>query len=568
MNKFNQIWVYKDDFKRFFICPKVMWLMRNRFNVQIQKWVANNLTFLDKEMVKFFESQFQYLPQKPVQTELEIRAVSGIWFEKLVFQHVQNQKQTYFFQNSRDQSFSPLEKSAFTKKVIDSKKFSAYYQPYFCYKNYVTKCDLVFDHGPEGLEICEIKAVNKIKTKKRREDFINDLLYQCWIVNKLGYKIQKASILHLNDNYCRQENLDVSKLIVFDSSFSEKVLQLVYQTETNEAIGVILEKIRKYLQISFINLQEVLLNSKCEEKESNVCSHLIRKVESKYNLLQLYRLQRLKKAKFYLDNSSTEIDLEKINLNCFSFSKDQLRSIKVIQGIENIIKSKDKVILELTKYHFPIYFYDFETVSFAIPQFKKTVSWLQIPFQYSVHILVKKPYDLKTGKNIYHLDYIYSKRDDPRKDFINNFLKDAYKFGLGTYVAYNASFEKTVLTKIIEMVELTDDQKTKIQNIIENTIDLMNFFKNFNIYHKNFFGSKSIKKTLPALVPESDLSYKKLKIQTGDQASASYFNYLFELVNEKSWKKNMQHLKNYCELDSLAMLKIYEKINQMIKKPQ
>lgn len=489
-----------------------------------------------------------------------MRAVNGIWFEDVIWKYMQKKKQNsmYVFDDVAMRQKSVQTKHDWTAKIIASKKFNVYYQPYFCYQNYVTKCDLLFDRGKNGFDLYEIKAVNQINTKKRKKDFNNDLLYQCWILDKLGYRIRNVYILHLNHEYSLQDKLDVNQLFKVDDSFSEEVIAQIKINKETKIIDQLMIKAWTYLQNDFITMQTKLLDQECQEENLTYCTHIIKKVKSKYNWLQLYRLQRGLKAKFYLKNFGKEIDLENIDFSKFTLSERQLRSIKVIQGLENVVQSKDKVHAQLKQYQFPIYFYDFETINTAIPRFKDTKPWMQIPFQYSIHILTK------TDNTLQHCEYLSQTRNDPRQDFIKSFLRDMQKYGPGSYVVYNVAFERMILKSLLASVHLTNQEKIMIENLITKTLDLMDFFKEFNIYHKNFYGSLSIKKTLPALISDFENSYRKLKIQKGDQASAYYFNYLHDLIDETTWIENAQHLLQYCKLDSLAMVKIYQKINTMV----
>lgn len=75
-------------------------------------------------------------------------------------------------------------------------------------------------------------------------------------------------------------------------------------------------------------------------------------------------------------------------------------------------------------------------------------------------------------------------------------------------------------------------------------------------------GSYSIKKVLPALVPE--LSYKDLNIQEGGIASSTYAN-LHLVQNEEQVAKIRKDLLAYCELDTYAMAKILEKLERLVK---
>ena len=75
-------------------------------------------------------------------------------------------------------------------------------------------------------------------------------------------------------------------------------------------------------------------------------------------------------------------------------------------------------------------------------------------------------------------------------------------------------------------------------------------------------GSYSIKQVLPALVPE--LSYNDLEIGNGGLASSSYYQMQFE-KDIVVFEKTREALLRYCELDTLAMVEILNKINQILK---
>ena len=72
-------------------------------------------------------------------------------------------------------------------------------------------------------------------------------------------------------------------------------------------------------------------------------------------------------------------------------------------------------------------------------------------------------------------------------------------------------------------------------------------------------GSYSIKQVLPALLPE--LSYNDLEINEGGSASNTFLS----MVNG-TFKGNKSHvrknLREYCKMDTYAMVKILEKLNE------
>ena len=73
-------------------------------------------------------------------------------------------------------------------------------------------------------------------------------------------------------------------------------------------------------------------------------------------------------------------------------------------------------------------------------------------------------------------------------------------------------------------------------------------------------GSYSIKSVLPSLVPE--LNYDSLAIGNGGDASTAFYN-LKRVEDENEREVTRKALMEYCGLDTLAMVKILEKLNQL-----
>ena len=81
-------------------------------------------------------------------------------------------------------------------------------------------------------------------------------------------------------------------------------------------------------------------------------------------------------------------------------------------------------------------------------------------------------------------------------------------------------------------------------------------------YHPDFHGSFSIKSVLPALFPnDPELDYKNLEIQSGDVAM-NVFPRLQEVADLDEKESIRKSLLAYCRLDTLAMVKIWEKLNK------
>ena len=74
------------------------------------------------------------------------------------------------------------------------------------------------------------------------------------------------------------------------------------------------------------------------------------------------------------------------------------------------------------------------------------------------------------------------------------------------------------------------------------------------MYHPAFHGSFSLKKVIPALVPE--VSYNALAIGDGDTAISIFAKMARNEIS--AIEEARQNLLAYCETDTLVMVKLHE----------
>ena len=94
-----------------------------------------------------------------------------------------------------------------------------------------------------------------------------------------------------------------------------------------------------------------------------------------------------------------------------------------------------------------------------------------------------------------------------------------------------------------------------MQSVNNRIVDLMIPFSEGWFVDKDFFGSASIKKVLPVLV--SELSYKTLNIQEGASAQRIWMETVLDGKNQDTKAKIMHDLIEYCKLDTLTMVQLY-----------
>jgi hypothetical protein len=230
-------------------------------------------------------------------------------------------------------------------------------------------------------------------------------------------------------------------------------------------------------------------------------------------------------------------------------SPDQIIQVRSnISKCMSVNKKALKAFLNTVKY--PLYFLDFETFMMPVPPYDGIRPYQQIPFQYSLHRLDDENAELK------HSEFLAWPKQDPRRDFIEQLIRD---IPLNACImVYNKTFEKGVLKSLVSWFPEYADT---INTMIENIVDLMGPFKNKDYYHWQMNGSYSIKSVLPALVPE--LSYAELEINEGGLAMNAY-HLMNQLEDPEEINQIRKALLEYCGLDTLAMVKILDKIENVL----
>jgi hypothetical protein len=186
---------------------------------------------------------------------------------------------------------------------------------------------------------------------------------------------------------------------------------------------------------------------------------------------------------------------------------------------------------------------------YGVPQFDYSKPWQQLPFQYSMHKRITPTAELE------HIYFLGDGINDPRKALIQQMIHDLGTEG--SILVYYKPFESG---RLKELALFFPNYAPQLQAIMSRIIDLIEPFKKQMVMIPATRGSNSIKDVLPALAPE--LSYQNLNIQEGGMASFTYT----QLSQMDEWKKQQtrQDLLDYCELDTLAMVKIWEWLGKQV----
>ena len=412
------------------------------------------------------------------------------------------------------------------------KKRKPLFEAGFVYNNCLARVDIL-EPVEGGWEIVEVKSGTKVKDVN-----LHDVAFQKFIYEANGLKITGSYLMHLNKEYVRKGELVLKELFVKED-ISEKVDELLVDIEENISSifkiikekeepqpGIFLPKIIKYGNHN-------CLRDNCLEITEN-------------SVFNLYRGKKLA-SELFLKGIKTlgDIPNDVVLTEKQIIQRDCEQEKKIHINIELISEF-------LGQRQYPIYYLDFETISTAIPMFDGLGPHAIVPFQYSLHIVREE------GAEPEHYEYLYDGCEDPRKEFIEELHKVLGE--TGSIVVYNQSFE---IKRLEDLAEFLPEYKEWVSATVARIVDLLVPFRNFYYYNPKQKGSASIKAVLPAITEES---YDDLDIAEGMTASVEFLRVTYDKCDPDEKLKIRDHLLKYCELDTLAQVKIVDELVKLVKK--
>lgn len=373
----------------------------------------------------------------------------------------------------------------------------------------------------------EVKASTQLK-----DYHIMDASFQYYVITRSGLPLSGIYLVHLNNQYVRRGDIDVHHLFTFNdlsATAEEKQIE----------IAVKLKQLQEMLEAGTI--PEIETGPYCNSPFACDFAGVCHKEEEFYLLSDIQGMNAGKAMSLHTQGIKAFADIP----HDFPFSD---REWLLAEAEMDQIEIRDSVALDnfKTRLEYPLYYMDFETIIPAVPLYNENRPYQQIPFQYSLDI------QEFSESPISHYEYLGIPPEDPRPEFISGLI-DALG-NQGSIVVYNKTFEDC---RLKELARDFPEFALKIESIRERLVDLMVPFRSKHLYHPAMKGSYSIKKVLPALVPE--LSYNDLEIHEGGTASLTYVS-LYEDTDPININSKRENLLKYCQLDTMAMVKLIEKI--------
>lgn len=401
-----------------------------------------------------------------------------------------------------------------------------------------------------GWAIYEVKSSSFSPTNgdtKELEKYIPDIAYQKWVLTQRGINVTDTYLVCLNKDYVRHGALDLQQLFV-EIDMAPMIADEYAHVPTLAAEAL------KVANSTAEPGQDLWEN--CHKPYGcafwNYCKRLHGIPENEPTVFDLYRANFNAQLKHYHDGRIRFADLLNEKL-----TDAQRRQVECTLQQKELI-DPDGIRAFLNKLTFPLYFLDFETMQDAVPQYEGTKPYQQIPFQYSLHIRPSRDND-----NYEHREFLApSDASDPRRALAEQLCRDI-PMNVCT-MAYNKGFE---CGRINELAILFPDLADHLHNISDHIVDLIEPFREGHYYVPAMGGSFSIKSVLPALFPDDlRLNYHNLSelCQNGGDAM-TIFPRIKDMAPDEAAAAR-EALLRYCELDTWAMVVIWERLLEVVEK--
>jgi len=373
-----------------------------------------------------------------------------------------------------------------------------------------------------------------------KEDSLIYMTDTLWVLNKLMIDIDQVFIIHFNQDYLRDGDIDYDKLMTISDCFYNR-----HNNQANKIKDMINNKTRDLTKtlsemekFDITSLKKPVRESKCTNRfrcrfyedcfpeESNLDDNSILTLTGSEKKYKMFREGILTLA---------NTDIEQIEGTRQQYAQ--------IMADRNDGLFVDKLNLQLwlkDTLKKPLSFLDFEWDRYAIPPYDGMKPFDVLLFQYSLHIY---------NKRLKHKEFIGM--DDCRIEFIESLLHDLPKSG--SIVAFNTSGGEAL--RLRELQHSFPQYHQQLENVINRLVDFSVPFNLGIVYHLKMKGFYSLKKIVEVI--DENYSYKKLAIPQAMMAVDSWRK-LNEIKDSAEGIELLNSLLAYCAMDTYSLYLIYQ----------
>jgi predicted RecB family nuclease len=420
--------------------------------------------------------------------------------------------------------YEELDKAlALTAQVVAKGQVPALFEATFQHDHILVRADILERHAKGKWRLIEVKSATSVKDR-----YIYDVAIQRLVLEGCGIKVVPC-LMHLNREYVYDgKQYDLEKLFrIRDLSDETAALTMDVRELIREQRKVLAQAQPPDIEAG----RQCMDPLTCEFYD--VCNKQL--PEDHIRNLPGLSSQKFQKLK--------DLGVELIGDIPKGFALTE-RQKRVWESVRSGKPWYGKGVKEsLAQLEYPVHFMDFETLGLALPRFAGTRPYDQLPFQWSLHI------QRKPDAAVEHYEFLADNEDDPRPLFLNSLCQAIDR--KGSIVVYS-NFEWGCLRNLASWLPKYEDAITGIQDRLWDLLAVIRA----NVYHPGFAGSFSLKRVLPALVPE--MSYEGMEVSEGSEAGLAWEKMIRGQVDAAERNRLREALLAYCKQDTLAMVRLRE----------
>lgn len=389
---------------------------------------------------------------------------------------------------------------------------------------------LVYDQAAGVYDIYEVKS----STSAKREHYA-DLAFQA-LVAEATLPVRDCYLVLVDKGYVRQGAVEPLRLLRIEN--------------VSQPVAEIKDEVRVLRAQAAATLQQAHANgiAGCYKPRQCFCPQLCHGEVPPY---PIHDIPRLSAKKIDQLRAQGILDIRKLPGD-FALTDNQQRYVDVVRSGTPYM-DKPAIQNELAALQYPLYFLDYEAFTPAIPLFDGYPPYRFITFQFSVHVVPA------FGAPMQHYEYLNTQLQDPSEPLARH-LRDIIG-PQGSVVVWYRPFEAG---RNEELGARLPAYASFFESLNERIYDLRDIFSKHLYLDAGCRGSSSIKNVLPVLCPDIDQSYEQLPINKGDQAMAAWLQVTSGALSEAEAEQTRANMYAYCKLDTLAMLKVWERLHALL----
>jgi len=424
----------------------------------------------------------------------------------------------------QDRGMAPA--AARTQRLLADPAVPAVLEAAFLVDGYAVRAD-VLERTEEGWRLWEIKSGTS-----PRPAYTDDLAYTLMVLRRAGLEPAQAGLLYVSRDF--RLGMDPQRLIAqadCSERAEERAAAFDGRWEIIDRISGADEPLEPELLGDCRGCD--LFSSRCLGRG---VEHSVFELPS---LTGRRRVELLERGIVDIAELPAELELS---------ARQELVRSAVLDGEDRVLQGLETRLAELV---WPALYLDFESVGTAIPLYAGQAPYQQVPTQYSVHSCTAP------GQVVDHRAFLAEDpSQDPRRELALRLLRDLQ--GEGSIVVYS-SFEKQIIQGLARALP---DLASGLRAVLGRLYDLERVIRKGYV-HPDFRGRSSIKVTLPVMVPELD--YGDLQVADGRAAMAAFAHMARGQVVGPEALVLRQQLLDYCERDTLAMVRLHQALVERIQ---